>query len=182
MDNLENFINQNRDAFDDAIPSLKVWAAVDRAANKKEARRIKLWKQLQIAATVAILLVAGGIGGSFLTQAGQSNNAMAILQETAPEYFEMERYFKTQIDERINQLVSYSPDDQVLKDLDQIDQAMLELKEELQDAPKGKEDEIIENLIQNYQMKVAILERVLERMQVNRPTKNNKTEDDEISI
>ena len=180
MDNLEKFITQNRDAFDDSIPSLKVWAAIDRAANKKEARRVKLWKQLQIAATVAVLLVSGGIVGSYLTQSGQANNAMAILQETAPEFFEMERYFQTQIDERVNQLVSYSPDDQVLKDLDQIDQAMLELKEELQDAPKGKEDEIIENLIQNYQMKVAILERVLERMQLNRHTKNKKTKDKEI--
>jgi phosphoglycerate-specific signal transduction histidine kinase len=182
MDNLENFITQNRDAFDDSIPSLKVWAAIDRTANKKHARRIRLWKQLQIAAAITVLLVSGGIVGSYLTQSGQGNSAMAILQQAAPEYFEMEQYFKTQIDDRINQLVSYSPNDQVLQDLDQIDQAMLELKAELQDAPKGKEDEIIENLIQNYQMKVAILEKVLERMQLNSHTKNNKTEDDEISI
>jgi hypothetical protein len=182
MDNLEKFIHDNRTAFDSEVPSLKVWAAIDRAANQKEARRIRLWKNLRVAAAVAVLLVAGGIGGSFITQANQGNSATAILQETAPEYFEMEQYFQGQINQQINQLASYDPDAQVLQDLDQIDQAMLELKEELRTAPKGKGKEIVENLIRNYQMKIAILERVLDKMEDTVPTKSNKKEQNEISI
>ncbi|HKK74051.1 MAG TPA: hypothetical protein VJ953_03175 [Saprospiraceae bacterium] len=182
MDGLEKFINDNRSAFDNEVPSLKVWAAIDRAANQKEARRLRLWKNLRVAAAVAVLLIAGGVAGSYLTQANQGNSATAILQETAPEYFEMEAYFQNQINNRVNQLVRYDPDAQVLQDLDQIDQAMLELKEEIRTAPEGQEQEIVENLIQNYQMKIAILERVLEKMESTVPTKTNKKDQDEISI
>ncbi len=182
MDNLEQFINNNRDAFDDAIPSLKVWASIDKVANKREARRLRFIKNLRVAAAVLVLLTAGGIGGSLITQAGQSNDAMAILQENAPEFFEMEQFFQKEIDNRVGQLVSYNPNEPVLDDLKQIDQTMNELKQELANAPKGQEEAIIENLIQNYQMKIAILERVLERIQLNSHTKNSKTEDDEISI
>lgn len=182
MDNLEKFIQQNRESFDDQIPSLKVWAAVDRAANKKEARRLQLWKNLRIAAAVTVLLIAGGLAGSYITQVNQGNSATAILQETAPEYFEMEQFFQGQINEKVNQLVSYDPDAQVLDDLDQIDQAMQELKQELSTSPKGQEKEIVESLIQNYQLKIAILERVLSKMETTMPTKTIKKEDDEISI
>lgn len=182
MDNLEKFIHQNRESFDDHIPSLKVWATIDRQANKKEARRIQLWKNLRVAAAVAVLLIAGGVAGSYLTQTNQNNSATAILQETAPEYFEMEQFFQGQINERVTQLVSYDPDAQVLQDLEQIDQAMKELKTELSTAPKGQEKEIVEGLIQNYQLKIAILERVLNKMETTVPTKTIKKEDDEISI
>ena len=182
MDNLEKFIFENRESFDDAIPSLKVWASIDRAANKREARRIKLWKQMRVAAAVVALLIAGGVAGSYITQSSQANDAVAILQESSPEYFEMEQFFQQQIDDRVGQLTAYNPNDPVLEDLQQIDTAMKELKEELINAPKGNEEEIIENLIQNYQMKIAILERVLERIEFNSNTQKSKTEDDEIII
>jgi len=182
MDNLEKFIGEHRDSFDDAIPSLKVWAAIDRATNKREARRVQLWKSMKVAAAVVVLLLSGGIAGSYLSQSNSSASAMAILNEAAPEYFEMEEYFQKEINQRVGQLVSYEPNSPVIKDLEQIDQAMEDLKKELAHAPKGQEAAIIENLIQNYQMKIAILERVLERIHYNSNQENLKTKDDEISI
>jgi hypothetical protein len=58
---------------------------------------------------------------------------------------------------------------------------MLELREELLNAPEGKEEEIINNLIKTYQTKVSILERVLERVQSTNHKKVNHNEN-EISI
>lgn len=182
MDRLEQFITENRESFDDAIPSLKAWAAIDRRINQKQARRIQMWKNLRIAAAVLVLLVAGGVAGNFLAHSNSSAGATAILEESAPEYFEMEQYFQQEIDRKVAQLASYEPNSPVIGDLKQIDQAMRELKKELATAPKGQEQEIIENLIQNYQMKIAILERVLERIKHNSNQENLKTKDDEISI
>lgn len=182
MDNLEKFISENRKAFDDEVPSLKVWAAIDRLAHQKEARQLRLLKNLRLAAAIAVLLITGAAAGNFISQVNQRNSTMAILQETAPEFFEMEEYLQNQINHRVNQLASYNPDAQVLQDLDQIDQAMSELKKELRLAPKGQEQEIVENLIQNYQTKIAILERVLEKIQSTQPTINIKKDQDEISM
>ena len=84
-----------------------------------------------IAAAVLLLLVCGGVIGNYLSP-NSSNNAVAILQEQAPEYFEMEQYFQQEIDKRVGQLVSYEPNSPVIADLQQIDQAMQELKKELE--------------------------------------------------
>jgi hypothetical protein len=62
-----------------------------------------------------------------------------------------------------------------------MDQAMTELKDELKNAPKGKEEEIVATMIQTYQTKVAILERVLEYMRQAKP-QNSKSTSNEISM
>ena len=69
MDNLEKFIIQNREDFDTAVPSLKAWAAIDRKLEQKQqaGKRVRMWKVLRIAASVAILLFVGGVGGYYLS-------------------------------------------------------------------------------------------------------------------
>ena len=47
----------------------------------------------------------------------------------------------------------------------QIDELLEELKTELDNAVKGSEEQIINAMINNYQTKLAILERVLQRIQ-----------------
>ena len=77
----------------------------------------------------------------------------------------MVRYYESEIDRRIQQVASYRHGASVLQDIEQLDTAMEELRRELRSAPAGKEDEIVENLIRSYQTKIAILERVLERIE-----------------
>ena len=70
----------------------------------------------------------------------------------------------------------------VLADLEQLDLTMQELRQELLRAPKGQEEQIIENLIRSYQTKVQILERVLERVQSTQQPNTLKPLDNEVSI
>lgn len=167
-DSLEKFILDNRAAFDDATPGLKVWADIDRRLAEPQVRKLTWRHRLQMVAAVLLLLFAGGLAGSYLTQQ-QQNQATAILEQVAPEYFETERFYQQKIDQQLQQLTSYQTDQSVFTDLDQVDQVMEELKAELEKAPKGREQEIIDNLILNYQTKAAILERVLKRMQGVQP-------------
>lgn len=185
MDNLEKFILENRDDMDTAVPDLKVWAQIDRrmsmgeASSTPSAKIRPLRRILSIAASVAILLFVGGVGGRYL-----SNNSAATdinsLADIAPEHAETELFFNQQVEEKLAKLAAYKKADAVRPDLQQLDEMFHELMRELKDAPKGTEEQIISAMIKNYQAKVDILNRVLEKVEaVNQPT---KTEENEISI
>ena len=179
-DNLERFIRDHREEFDDAIPSLSVWAGIDRSLDRKQGLRYRL-HLLKVAASVTLLLVAGAMIGSYLTawQAGLS--ASAKIEDIAPEFVEMERYYQQQISEKVQTLAAYSEEPSVMRDLDQVDLVVEELKSELKNAPEGSEEQIIANLILSYQAKLEILERVLNRVQMHNKRKL-KPLNNEISI
>lgn len=179
-DNLEKFISSNREAFDEAVPSLKVWAEIDKTLAQKSARRRTLWQGMRVAAAVLLLLFTGGLAGHYLADTSFGDTS-AALQEIDPEYAEIAQYYESQISDKVQQLASYEQGQLVLEDFEQLDQTMKELKEDLLRAPKGKEEQIIENLIRSYQTKVQILERVLERIH-STDKQLLKPEDNEVSI
>lgn len=184
MDSLEKFIIDNRDGMDSAVPDLKVWAAIDKKMSSVNASplhtaKVRPFRQrLRMAAAVAILLIAGGIGGGYLATNSTDINSLADI---SPEHAETELFFNRQVEEKMAKLVSYEQADVVQSDMQQLDEMFVELTQELKNAPKGTEEEIINAMIKNYQAKVDILNRVLEKVEaVNAP--QITTIDDEISI
>jgi len=178
-DNLEQFIQDNRQEFDREIPSLKVWAAIDKELNtdpeeKPVGKTRSMWRYAWIAASVALLLASGAFIGIQMT--GEQSE-IASLSDVSTEYAEMEVYYQKQIQEKVALLARYD-DQTVTKDLEQVDEFMKELQQELKEAPKGNEEIIINAMIDNYQTKVNILERVLERIQSSN-RKNLKSEENE---
>lgn len=196
MDNLEKFIIQHREEFDVEVPSLKVWAGIDKEMAQKTAKRVRLRKMMSIAASVVVLLIAGAILGIQINEAS-NEEAITSLSDIAPEYADLEQHYKSQVNQKYQQLVSYNHDVYVEEDLAQLDAIFEELKLEFQNVPKGSEEHIINAMINNYQTKIDILEQVLEKIQsINQTsipapagipsgdgdTKVVKTESDEISI
>jgi hypothetical protein len=180
-DNLEQFIQTHRDAFDDATPSLKVWAEIDQAMQARNARpKFTVVRFLRAAAAVAVLLCIGGLAGSYFTKLGQ-DDAVAIIEEVNPKYLELEQQYRQQIDQQIQQLVKYEPNSSVIKDMKQMDDVLNELKKELSVAPRGQEAEIISTMIQTYQTKVQILEQVLEQVRQSNP-ETIKPKNNEVSL
>ncbi len=189
MDRLEKFVIRNRAEFDSEVPSLRVWAEIDKQLAQKSAKRLTLWKALRVAAAVVILLCAGSLIGTKVL--GPTPAIASSLAEIAPEYADLENYYNSQIDQKIKLLASYRHDVYVQEDLRQLDEIFAELKEELELAPKGAEEQIIQMMIENYETKVSILERVLEKIQSTNPeviqegeldSGKTKTEGNEISI
>lgn len=177
-DHLEQFILEQRDAFDDATPGLQVWGAVSQELERRQSRRLSLWRIGRAAAAVMVLLACGALIGVYFT--GNQGPQAASLESIAPQYAEAEAYYQRQIHQKYQQLAAYRRDDIVEKDLARLDEVMQELRRELLIAPKGKEEEIVEDLIRSYQAKVSILERVLGRLQeaspeINKPTKYGET-------
>jgi hypothetical protein len=178
MDNLEKFILENRDAFDTKVPNLSVWGEIDRQLEHRPVQRIIWMKRLRVAAAIALLVTGGGVIGAYLANSGQEVKSLA---DVSPEHAEMERYFNTQVSEKMAQLTSYQKDQDVQGDLQELDSMYEQLQRELKDAPPGAEEKIIQAMINNYQTKIDILEQVLEKVKTINPT-NSKTAENEISI
>jgi hypothetical protein len=168
QNDLEKFILDNRDAFDDARPSLKLWAAIEKDLNEEKApsRSLRVSRPwYQVAAAVLILLTVGGAGGAYLNQQTQQPTAQSMIDEVAPEFEEMEQYYNQRIQENYARLTTYTQDPEIDADLQQLDNAMIELREDLANAPAGQEEMIVQQLIDSYRLKLQILERILERIE-----------------
>ncbi len=181
-DFIEQFINDNREAFDDATPSLKVWAGIDKTlgAERPQAKRVFMWSKARIAASVVALIAVGALFGSYLTRVNDQE-VVASAEMLSPELLETEQYYSSEVQKRYAKLANYQYDKSVDQDLKQIDQIMDELRADLAEVPKGKEEEIISNLIKSYQTKIRILERVLDRTQSNH-SNSSKSANDEVGI
>ena len=186
LDQLEKFVTEHREEFDTDIPSLKAWRGIEKELDAKEqkaANRFSRWRTMRIAAAVVLLLITGGLIGSFITQSQyQPSNAVAAidLNDIAPELEEMEAYYQSQVQEKVQMLASYEENDAgLLEDLEELDAWREELKADLIDAPEGSEEEIISDIIRSYQTKIEILEHVLSRIQA---ASNQNVEENEVSI
>lgn len=179
-DNLEKFILDNREDFDRAVPSLKVWAEIDKKLEQNSSKRITLWQSVRIAAAILVILVIGGVIGNYLDFNTSAEQA-AYLESVPPEFVELEQFYNQQINQKYQQLVNYQKQHTVEDELKEIDQVMEELKLELLEAPAHSGQQILRNLIKTYQIKIQILERVLEHHQPGgKPIV--KPESNEISI
>ena len=177
-DNLEKFITENRSAFDKGVPSLKVWAEIDKSlSNTPKKKSINLWSFAKIAASVVLLLFAGAFGGNYLTQ--DTPQVDSSIADVNPNFKAMEQYYAQQVNLKLEKLKQYNHESFVEQDLKELDDFLAELKIELQHAPRGTEESIINAMIKNYQTKLSILEHVLERLQstINQAqkTRNNET-------
>jgi C4-dicarboxylate-specific signal transduction histidine kinase len=167
MENLEKFIREKREAFDNAEPDLKIWAAIDQKleaqTKDKTAKVVSMgtnwFPGLKMAASV-LLVLATGIGIGFYMKA---ESEPPTLADISPEHAEMEQYYEKEISKREKQLllVSNTKPPEVKQHLEEIDQIMMELREELINAPKGSRELIIRNMIESYKNKADILEQVL---------------------
>ncbi|MFZ4426134.1 MAG: hypothetical protein ACOYOO_03170 [Saprospiraceae bacterium] len=173
-DSLENFILENQHHFDDATPRAALWHQIKPKA--RHARVFKLNMPMAVAASILFLLT-GAFASTLLSRMATSRK-IAALERSAPDFLETERYYQRQIRQKTARLAGIPAGNPVLYDLRQLDQAMEELKNELLNAPKGKEEELISNLIQGYQMKISILELVLQKLEQTPSAnyKNNKHE------
>ncbi len=179
-DNLERYIRNNRPLFDDEVPNLKIWANIERQLPKKVPLKVRMVRIASIAAAVVLLLATGAAMGIYWIGPADVPQ-LADMDHIDPKILQMEEFYQTQIQEKYQVLTSYQQTPDVLQEFAQLDATMEELREELLNAPEGKEAEIIDNLIKTYQTKVFILERVLDRIQSTNHKKVNHNEN-EISI
>ncbi len=170
MDKLEEHIKKNRDDLDRYIPSSDIWKGIEKEINKKESNG-RRW--LSIAAMIIVILGSAIIifmaGSSW-----QSNNYGSGKNRQQSSYNsqlkETEIYYNNLVNslyQEATPLLIGHPEikKELTTDITQLDSICADIKKDLKDNVANQE--VVEALIQNYRIKIRLLEDMLTILREN---------------
>jgi hypothetical protein len=176
MDKLEEFIKGNKADLDKYEPSKSTWRGI-RVGLKKRRTISPVW----FSAVAAVVLILGiSIIIMYLFQ--KKNSDFFSSNSGQPALKETEVYYKTQMNTLyleakpllINQPVIAR---ELKNDMAHLDSIRTDLKKDLKDNVANQE--VIEAMIQNYRIKLQLLEDMLNLLKQNE-TKSEKTKSNEL--
>jgi len=162
-DKFEEYIRKNKAEFDVREPRPELWKGIEKSISVKKAMRWRFY--LSRAAAVLLIFAASFIAQrvwiNVKTNIAQKRNAVEI---DIPELREAEMYYTGMINaklEEIKPLLSKYPslEEELETDLSELDSIYDRLKNDLKDNIANHE--VIEAMIQNYRLRIAILEDLL---------------------
>lgn len=174
MDELEQYIKKHRAEFDKERISRDILPAVYRDYRIKHLKAVYL---LKVRSVAAILLVICAFSFSLARYQNRQIELLRtqIITANNPEFYEAEAYFQREISGQMVLLDSEENLGLVLAEFEIIDKEIDQLKQELLAAPEDFDDRVVSALINAYQTKLSILEKVLmQKVQTNE--KNEKNE------
>lgn len=172
MGNLEDFIDRNRELFDDQEPGFGHEKRFMKKLNSKKSQiGLRIW--YSVAAGFIMLAMFSFFAKDFIFDKNmiKNNSKIMSLSDISFKYQEVEEFYQAGIDEKIiefKQLECKVDQEQMVqidKELKQFDDNYLSLQIELQ---RNKNDErIINAMITNYQTKIRFLELVIDQIRQN---------------
>lgn len=162
-DNLESFVSLNREKFDFLDPDPRIWEEINKSKRSIRIRGM-FWK---VAAIIVVLMIYPFYNlvlndrNNNITQPLMGSNMMLEI----PELQEADAYYSSYINDQMQQVRVLLFDEpeimtELEKDMENLEQIYNELLYDLNDNVDNKE--VVEALIQNYRMKVKILEELLD--------------------
>jgi hypothetical protein len=162
-DNLEKFVRANSSEFDFKEPRPELWQDIEKAITPK---RVIPWRYYMSRAAVIILL----IGATLVAQRVWINlseirpDRVTDVEIDIPELREAEMYYSGMINaklEEVKPLLREYPslEEELHSDLSELDSIYSGLKSDLKDNIANHE--VIEAMIQNYRLRISILEDML---------------------
>ena len=170
---MEKFIKENRAAFDTETPSNAVWTRIEGQLSEKKAPvMIELKWVYRIAASVAIVLSVGVLAGFYIGTAHTSS-------QFAQQVVDVERYYQGKLEEKMTELASYQASDIVSGEIQDLEARYASLVNE----DVYVEERHMNAVIENFEARLAIMEKVLLRMkQYSNKGKKGKNENAELEI
>jgi hypothetical protein len=164
-DSWKSFIDENREEFDNEMPSAQVWGNVERGLGPK---MIRLSTVLRIAAVLVVMLGAGiwwmlrPTPEQPLAKKDNTSETGFVLASVAPEYQEVESYYVNKIDDAMDELETLQPDKELFAAIAELDAEFKQLQKEMGDAVN--KEEIIQAMIENYRLKLELLETMVQSL------------------
>lgn len=164
-DRLEEFIKENREAFDQYEPSDKVWEQISKSKTKTKTVIFTNWF-LRVAAVLAVV----AIFTVTITKTDIFNSGEIAQQSDDPELRELieaEAFYASQVNEKMDEIrkcyVAY-PDikEDVEMDLNELQQMYNELKTDLKENVSKKT--VIEAMIENNRYRLKMVDEVLDQI------------------
>ena len=177
MNKLEEYIRKHREDLDRYNPPVSIWKGIRHELHENKIR-IRLW--LSAAAMIAIvfgtalLLLKPSILSSDRYKQKRNNE---LFSATDPQLKETEVYYNSMVNQLYNEakpMLTNNPDikKELNTDLSQLDSICADLKKDLKDNISNQE--VVEALIQNYRIKISILEDMLKVLKSNEKDSEKK--------
>jgi predicted nuclease with TOPRIM domain len=156
-DSLENFINQNKAAFDDKEPSEKVWKGI----HQKLFSSPGLWNSLPMWRAAAAILF-GVCAYLLVPKFAETKEKHLALNE----FKDIESFYITQISEKVDLLKEYEENETGLNgytnDFQQLEAMYQVLKEEMRTRPSQK---VKDALVLNLLIRIDLLNKQLHKIE-----------------
>jgi hypothetical protein len=175
-DRFEEFIRNHSQEFDFREPDPALWGKIEKAIVPK--KRIRWQYYLSRAAVIIVLIGASLISQRIWIRNGHSlarNNRE--VEVNIPELKEAEMYYNGMINakmEEVKPLLTKHPamEKELNADLSELDSVYRSLKNDLKDNIANQE--VIEAMIQNYRLRISILEDMLNYLESANKEKETK--------
>lgn len=186
-DKFEDFIRENREGFGPGEGAPDVWSKIQK--RKPEAKVISInWQTVMSrAAAVVVIFVASYYFHDYMAENREAEQGLLTKESLSDpmlqELIEADQYYSAQVTYKKAELFDLTGDKPDLQmdvnnELADLDAILLELKEDLSD--NADNTEVIEAMMQNYMLKLEILEDMLEQIKKNQG--KNSDEEQGVSI
>jgi hypothetical protein len=183
-DKLEKFVIDNREGFEDLEPDPGLWEKIQ-PKDEPKVRRINwsgiAWK----AAAVVIIFASSYFFHDYMDSRDGLTKEQSKMGQDLEGFDEIqvlkdaEAYYSSMINSREEQIIQILGNDtkildEIMEEMKELDMNYNQLKNDLKDDIAS--EEIIEAMVQNYRMKLFILEDILNQLQ-----KTNTQKDEEVN-
>lgn len=168
---LDEFIRDNREAFDDQQPPEKVWKNIH--ANLQFSKPTGFWSGVVIWRAAAVFFMALSAFLGYNTYTAQNKQAIALQ-----EFQDVETFYVAQISEKVEMIDSFSSVEEVdefTQEFKQLEAMYMVLKEEMRSHPSQK---VKDALVLNLLVQIDLLNQQLHKLEVevNRNTDRDQEE------
>ena len=181
-DKLKKFIDQYRESFDIYSEDYEdIWQGIESELDKRQKKR-ELKVVWRVAASFLLILSVATL--LLLVKRNLTWNIQGN-QVVPEELAEAAFYYQGMINDRLETIQANKHDigEEIFEDLEALDQAYLELQNDLKD--NADNEEVVQAMIQNYKMKLEILQAILDELKRNNPDykeEEDKKQDEEVAI
>lgn len=162
-DRLEDFIEKNREAFDQLEPSEKVWERISKP-ERKPVRMVNYLLRVAAVVTIAVIItVIAAKTGIFKSE----EKTMLTEDPELRELIEAEAFYASQVNEKMDEIrkcYDTFPEikEEVETDLTELQEMYEVLKIDLKDNISKKE--VIEAMIENNRFRLKMVDEVLDQI------------------
>lgn len=168
-DQLEKYVSDHLDDFNHMEePSPELWARIEKTIHKKTVNwRGIIWK-------AASILIIAGLSYMVYDLTNINKKLLSVREKSQeleiPELKEAEMYYSQMVNTKLKEIqpiLTKHPDinEEINQDLAELDSVYSELKNDLKDNVANHE--VIEAMIQNYRLRLSILEDILNELKTN---------------
>jgi hypothetical protein len=154
---LEDFINENREAFDDKEPREKVWKNINASL---ALRKNSLWNSVVLWRAAAVLFMTLSV---YLLL--PKNDVQPAGQEVLQEFRDVEEFYIQQISDKVKLIDEYERMEGLngfTNDFRQLEAMYMVLKEEMKVRPS---DKVKDALVLNLLVRIDLLNQQLHRLE-----------------